>query len=199
MPSSTRRGTPLIELSVDQQALRDVARLLKDEADGKDLRRELTKGLRLAVDKPVKEAQSNILAAPSKGHAGVPLRQSVARSVKPQVSLAGNQVGVKVRQRKTPDVRGFDTAGRQFNKGVFRHPVFDHPPAPQTAQARRRTRRRRELGSYGADKRWTRQTTGSTGWFDKPMLAHREPVKDAVLKIVQDLADTIAARIKARQ
>jgi hypothetical protein len=164
---------PPVVLTVEQDALRAVARVLKDEADGKELRKELTRTLRATANRPIEQAKSSILAGPSKGLTqGQSLRSTVASSIKPVVRLSGNQTGVSIRQTRTPGLRGFRLAGRKFNRPQFRHPV------------------------YGGSA-WVVQQ-GNPEWFDKPMQAARPEAKKDVMRAVQNLSIVIEQRVRAR-
>lgn len=170
--SQAREFAPL-ELSIDQRGLVDVARVLKSEADGKFLRRELIKALKATAGAPIAQAKSGILSAPSRGlHGGQSLRAEVARTIKPVTRLSGRMTGVSIRQAGTPNLRNFKMAGRRFNRGYFRHPVF------------------------GNTEVWVGQT-GKPEWFDGPMRNAAPDFKDDVLRVVQELADTLAARARA--
>lgn len=161
-----------IELSVDQQALADVARVLKSEADGKTLRRELIKTLKATAAGPIGKAKSEMLSTPSRGLGqGASLRSTVAGSIKPVSRLSGQATGVSIRQARTPQLRNFKMAGRRFNRGEFRRPVF------------------------GTD-RYVVQA-GNLEWFDRPMQDAKPDFKNDVTRVVQELADTLAARARA--
>jgi hypothetical protein len=154
--------------------LKDLARALKAEEDGKQLRKDLVKNLREAVDPAVKQAKASVKAMPSKGHAGLQLRRDVARRVGVQVRLGGRTVGVKVRTTATK-VRGFTNAPRLLNtpKG-WRHP------------------------NIGAGRRgqadWVAQRSTRPGWFDDPMRAGEPRYRRAVTRAVEDMANRIARR-----
>lgn len=168
-------GAP-IELTIDQQGLAMVARVLKSEADGKALRRDLIRTLKATAEAPISKARSEMLATPSRGLTqGQSLRATVAKSIKPVSRLSGQATGVSIRQARTPELRNFKMAGRRFNRGDFRHPVF------------------------GTD-RYVVQS-GNLEWFDRPMQDAKPEFKADVLRVVQDLADTLAARarVAARQ
>lgn len=177
-------GAP-IELTVDQQKLAAVARVLKSEADGKKLRRDLMRELKATAAAPIAQAKAGILATPSRGlsnssselslsrglSSGASLRSTVAQSIKPVSRLSGTRTGVSIRQPKTPQLRGFKTAGRRFNRESFRRPVFG------TA-------------------RYVVQI-GNPEWFDRPMQDAKPDFKADVLRVVQELSDTLAARCNA--
>lgn len=169
MPSSSR---PPVELTVDQRALVEVARVLRTQADGKELRKGLVKGLRASAEPAIREAKASILAAPSQGRTvGAPIRQEIAKRIKPVVRTSGSRTGVSIRVGKTSNVRGFNQAARQFNKPQFRHRV------------------------YGGD-RWVVQR-GKPGWFDDPMQARKPEFRDDVVAVVQRMADELAIRAQA--
>lgn len=164
------------ELTVDQQALVAVSRVLKSEADGKTLRRELIRTLKATAEAPIDRAKSEMLATPSQGLTqGQSLRSAVANSIKPVSRLSGQRAGVSIRQAQTPNLRNFKMAGRRFNRGNFRRPVF-------------------------GTTRYVVQA-GNVEWFDRPMQDAQPEFKADVLRVVQDLADTLAARarVAARQ
>lgn len=161
-----------IELSIEQQGLAMVARVLKSEADGKTLRRNLIRELKAAAEEPISKARSEMLATPSRGLTrGASLRSTVAKSIKPVSRLSGQATGVSIRQARTPELRNFKMAGRRFNRGDFRRPVFG------TA-------------------RYVVQS-GNKEWFDRPMQDAKPDFRDDVLRVVQELADTLAARARA--
>lgn len=161
-----------IELSVDQQGLADVARVLRSEADGKTLRRDLMRELKATAAAPIAAAKAEILSGPSQGLTnGQSLRSTVARSIKPTSRLSGQMTGVSIRQARTPELRNFKMAGRRFNRGSFRHPVF-------------------------GTTRYVVQI-GNPEWFDGPMQQAKPEFKADVLRVVQDLADTLAERARA--
>lgn len=163
-------------MTVDQANLAAVARVLKSEADGKTLKRDLMKALKSTAAAPIGQARAEMLATPSKDLGrGMSLRSTVANSIKPQSRLSGGMTGVSIRQARTPQLRNFKMAGRRFNRGDFRRPVF------------------------GTD-RYVVQA-GNREWFDRPMQDAKPEFKADVLRVVQDLTDTLAARasVAARQ
>lgn len=169
-PASGARA-PLV-LSVDQRALADVARLLRSETDGKTLRKELVKTLRATAEPAIRDAKASIQAMPSHGLSqGVPLRQEIAKRIKPVVRTSGARTGVSIRVGRTPNVRGFTHAARRLNKPQFRHKV------------------------YGRDV-WVVQR-GKPGWFDDPIQARKPEFRDDVIAVVQRLAHELAIRAQA--
>lgn len=153
--------------------LGDLARALRREEDGKQLRKDLVRNFREAVKPAVDEAKSSIRSMPSRGHAGLSLRSDVARSVGMQVKTGGRSVGVKVRARGTK-VRGFTNAPRLLNsrKG-WRHPNIG--------------------AGHRGQRDWVAQL-GEPDWFDGPMRSHRTAYRRAAIKAMDDMAQRIARR-----
>lgn len=164
-------GEGSLGLSVEQEPIAAAARALRAEADGRELRRELTRQLRAAMNPIVADARAAARAIPSGGgHAGTPLRPAVARAVRPPVvRLSGKNPNVAIRVGMTPQVRGFRSAPRRLNKASWRHPV------------------------YGNRAVWVRQV-GRPGWFDDTVRGRREEFRDQVLDVVKAMTDRIAAR-----
>lgn len=160
-----------VEFSVHETRLRALGRALREEEDGKTLRKELIKNIRSALKPAADEAKSAIRSMPAGGarHAGMSLRGEVAKKVTIQVRLAGRSVGASVKARKTPAVRGFANAPKRLNRGRWRHPFF------------------------GDRERWYEQV-GRLDWFDGPMRAGRSRYRKAVI----DAMEATARKIKGR-
>ncbi len=164
-------GAPL-DLTVDQANMAAVARALKGEADGKLLRRELVRSLKATTAGPIGEAKAEMLSTPSRGlTSGQSLRSTVANSIKPVSRLSGASTGVSIRQTRTPELRNFKMAGRRFNRASFRRRVF---------------------GSEGFVVQ-----VGNPRWFDDAMQDAKPEFKADVVRVVQELADTLAQRARA--
>lgn len=162
----------MIGLTTDTDDLRDLARALGAEADGKKLRRELTTNIRKALAPAVAEAKSSILSMTSGGlaHDGPPLRAAIARQVKAQARVTGRSAGAKVRVTKKGMPREFAWAARRTNRSKgWRHPV------------------------YGTDT-WVSQT-GKPGWFDDPMQRNRAMYRKAVREAMAQSARRITRRV----
>lgn len=174
MPAPSRRSSNApFELDIDARNLADLAQVLKGEADGKELRKQLGKDLRAAAQPLVTDLRAAIRATPSSGPPhGAPLRQAIAAGINSQVRYTGPRTGVSVRVRR-PTLRGFSGAPRRFNQPSFRHPVF------------------------GDTSTWVTQV-GAPLWFDAVMDRHRDDAKTAVLAAIDAMADQIAARARSR-
>jgi hypothetical protein len=160
-----------VELSVDQQRLQEVARALKQEADGKALRRDLLKTLKAVTEATKQEAHSNLMGIASAGLSeGAPLRSAVASQMKAEARLSGRRTGVGLKVRRKGMPRGFANAPKALNtpKG-WRHRV------------------------YGRDV-WVQQIAVPNEWFDRAARAHQEQAQAGVMEVMEDMAARIAAR-----
>jgi hypothetical protein len=110
--------------------LKAVAKALRKHADGKELRRELTQGIREVLAPAVPAVKAAWLSAPSKGrrHPGRPsLRSLLARSTRMEVRTTGRFAGARVRTdgRKMPDqMRSLPSYAEGIRGRPWRHPVM---------------------------------------------------------------------------
>lgn len=106
-------------------------------------------------------------AALLRAHRSSGLRQAVARTVRTQVSTAGNTASVRIRsdaKRMPADQRQLPQA---MNAGHWRHPVF-------------------------ADReKWVDQTVRPNRWFDEPAETGGTVVREKALDTVEKLLDDI--------
>lgn len=164
-----------VELSVDQQALRVLANALKQEADGKKMRRQLAADLRAALQPALGEIRSGLMAMPTSGAMpteGGPLRTEVLKHLKAEARLSGRSTGARVRMKRRGP-RQFPLAGRRLNrKKGWRHRV------------------------WGRDV-WVHQI-GKPGYFDDPLRENRATYRRAVLKAMNDTAARIARNARTR-
>lgn len=157
------------DLHVTSDDLKALGKAFRQEEEGKRLRKELRDSMRDVLTKPRDEARAAIRAMPSRGHAGVPLRSTVAKKTVIEIRLAGRTTGVRLVSRKTPDLRGFKSAPRWTNRGTWRHPVF------------------------GNRNNWATQK-GPRNWFDGTVLSHGNAYRDAVMDSVVAMRDRLAKR-----
>lgn len=172
-PVSSSRSAS-ITLDVDQQALVRVAGAMRKEADGKDLRKDLIKSTKAALQPAVGELRGAILAMPSHGdpRKGPPLRQTIAARVRTEVKLSGRAPGARVKVGKTKSLRGFANAPMRTNRrSSWRHPVFNSGV-------------------------WVSQT-GKPGWFDDTVMYRRQQYRRAVLDVVEEMARRVASRSRS--
>lgn len=160
-----------VELSVEQEGLQALSRALKAEADGKKLRRDLSKNLRQVMEPIKEEARSNLLGIASAGlNQGEPLRQAVADQMKAEARLSGKSAGARLRVRRRGMPRGFSNAPKALNNPQgWRHRV------------------------YGRDT-WVQQVAVPNEWFDRAHRAHHEEARDAALQAMEDMAARISSK-----
>lgn len=165
-----------VELTVDQQALQKLGRALKEEADGKKLRRDLLKSMRQSVEPLKQEVTSNLLSLADTSPAdGVPpLRSVVKTKIKAEARLSGRYTGARLKVGRKGMPREFDNAARRLNarKG-WRHPVF-------------------------GTKTWVKQRAQPKEWFDSATRdrANREQVREDVIEVMNNMAERIARKTK---
>lgn len=162
-----------VVLDVDQKAFVRVAGQMRREADGKELRKQLMKETKAALEPAASEVRGAILAMPTGGdpRKGPPLRQAIAAKVKVEVRLSGRSPGARIKVRKVKLARGFANAPMRTNRRAgWRHPVFGGG--------------------------WAHQT-GKPGWFDDTLKQDREKYRRAVLDAVEEMARRVASRMRS--
>lgn len=118
----------------DTGDLRRLSKNLRQAADGKELRKELTNGLRAELLPVATAVEAAYASAPSRGHATSSrarqaqpsLRTLLARATQVQVRIGGRdpRVGVAVKGKRMPS--GMRALPRYWEgtKPRWRHPVF---------------------------------------------------------------------------
>ena len=141
--------------------LKAVAKRIRTAANPKQVRKDLTKGLKEGAKPAAVLVKSAALALPAKGPKSTGLRKKMARVTNVQVRTGGNSAGVRVRLSRA---RMGDQAGmaRVTNKGRWRHPV------------------------YGDTKVWVTQTS-RRGWFDDANRRAAPQVRRAVKQVIDDI------------
>ncbi|MFF5977175.1 hypothetical protein ACFY7C_37385 [Streptomyces sp. NPDC012769] len=166
-------GLPF-ELGVDaHEGLAALARAIRAEEDGKELRRELAKNMRTSLLPAAAMAKSGIMSMASAGPGTSPaLRSSIARKIRPEVKLGGRWTGARIKAFKTKNVRGFPNAPKRTNRPRgWRHLVYGRPDT------------------------WVTQY-GKTKWFDHAMDGVEPNAREAVERAMEDMAARLAARIR---
>jgi hypothetical protein len=116
----------------DAGDLKQLNRQLREVADGKQLRKELTGAIRTVLNPVKTEVQAAYRAGPSgRGKArrkGGSLRGALAKATKVEVRTTGKMAGARVRVdgRKMPPGMGSLPAMYEGEKR-WRHPVFGNP------------------------------------------------------------------------
>lgn len=155
--------------TVEQEAMKAVAKALRGEADGKQLRKDLVAEIKQGL-LPLREVvRGSILAMPGGlPHEGQPLRQTVAEKVVIEVRTGGRATGAGIKAKRKGMPRGFEHAPRRLNANKFRHPVFG--------------------GEVWVDQ------IGKPRWFDDPIRQHRGEYRKVVAATLAAMARRIAAR-----
>lgn len=154
-----------------ERRLYELGRALRSVEDGKEIRRDLTKAARGALNPTRTAARQAVKAMPSKGHAGPKLRQAVAAKVMVQIKLAGKFPGAMLRSKKTPKLRGFRNAPKRLNaRNGWKHPSF----GDSTAMVRQQ---------------------GKPGWFDDTVKRDRGKHRRAMLGVIKAHEKRIRGRL----
>lgn len=143
---------------------------MKEASNGKVLKRELSKKLRQQLRPLVLEQRAAVLRLPSKGHQGQSMRQMVARKTVGSTRWGGANTGVSVIQRARGMPRGFQMAGRMFNRAEGWNP-----------------------STLGGET--VHQQMSPSGWFDETAKARRPEIAHAVRQALEDAADKIARSV----
>ena len=161
---------PPFELRATHEGLDALARALKAEEDGKQLRKELAQNLRNALKPGADQAKSSIMGMISLNGSQPALRSAIAKKIRPEVKLGGRWTGARVKAFKTKNVRGFPNAPKRTNSARgWRHPVFGNTDV------------------------WVQQR-GKLEWFDKAFRGREGIYKQAVHDAMEDMARRIADR-----
>lgn len=161
---------PPFEVTVTHEGLDALVRAIRAEQDGKQLRKELAKGMREALKPAAVQAKSGIMAMSSAGPSTAPgLRSAIARKIRPEVKLGGNWSGARVKAFKTRNIRGFANAPKRTNRASgWRHLTYGREP-------------------------WVQQH-GKTLWFDHAMEGDTNRYTQAVHEAMENMARRIADR-----
>lgn len=106
-----------------QVVMRHLKKAMGTGADGKAMKRELSKQLRKTMDPLLARMRQNVLGLPSKGQSkGQSMRQAIAKQLKATTRWSGDNTGVSVIQKARGMPRNFRMAGRMFNREEGWHP-----------------------------------------------------------------------------
>jgi BMFP domain-containing protein YqiC len=142
--------------------LKTLAKKIRKSADAKQVRKDLTKGLKDGTKPALVLVKAAALALPDKpGNKSTGVRRKMARVANVQVRASGNSAGVRVRLSRS---RMGDHAAmaRVTNDGKWRHPV------------------------YGNANVWVRQYS-RRGWFDDANRRAASQVRKAVKQVIDDI------------
>jgi hypothetical protein len=183
----------------DAGDLKAIAKQLREQADGKQLRKELTGGMREALQPLVPVVRAAYLAGPSKGlpktRSRKPfgsLRALLAKSVRVEVRTTGKLAGVRIRAdgRRMPS--GMRALPRYWEgptvfgwAGRWRHPVF--PDADRRHRFTDRTR------TSVTEVPWVQQESHPT--FYRTL----EPYQPQADRKVQQVLDDVRRELERRR
>lgn len=169
----------MIRVSVDQKKFTELIARLDEEVDGKRLKRELARNLRIAVRPAVEKVKAGAMeikrgtsdaTRPSKKNpvedSAVSLGAAIARGIGVSVRTRNKSASVTIRAKKAGMPRGFINAPKRINAKSFRHPVY---------------------GRGG----WAVQV-GKPGFFDDPLSHGRREYREACIRAMKDMANRIA-------
>ncbi|MFD7860978.1 hypothetical protein [Streptomyces sp. NPDC059783] len=163
---------PPFDIRVTHEGLDALVRAIRQEADGKALRKDLARNMRDALRPGAAMARANIMAMPSAGtNAAAGLRAGIAKKIRPEVKLGGRWTGARVKAFKTPGLRGFANAAKRTNRrdGGWRTLTWGREP-------------------------WRTQT-GKRQWFDESF-NDADAYRAAVHEAMNDMARRLAARAR---
>ncbi|MFI5755621.1 hypothetical protein [Streptomyces sp. NPDC051569] len=166
-------GGPPFDLTVTHEGLDALVWAIRQEEDGKALRKDLAKTMREALKPGAVRAKSGIMAMSSAGFStGPSLRSAIAKKIRPEVKLGGRWTGARVKAFKTPGIRGFTNAPKRTNRrnGGWRTLTYGHEP-------------------------WRTQT-GKRQWFDDAFENDADQYRQAVHTAMEDMARRIASRAR---
>jgi len=120
---------------LDSKDLKALNKAFKNVADGKELRKEFTTGLRNVLKPLVPEVRAAFKASPSMGHGGMShaqanradLRALLAKATRVEVKLTGKQAGARIRvdgRRMPSGLRGLPKAWEAEAGARWRHPTW---------------------------------------------------------------------------
>lgn len=144
---------------------------MKEAADGKVMKRELSKRLRTLMRPTEQRMRQKVLGLPSKGHTGASMRQAIARQTKAATRWSGRNLGVSVIQRARAMPRNFQFAGRAFNRAEGWNPQ-----------------------SLGGEV--VHQQIRPTAWFDGETAGIRPQAQREIVAALNDAAATMARKAK---
>jgi hypothetical protein len=159
-------------VTVHSTDLDNLVRALREQADGRELRKELARNMREALKPAAAEAKNAIQGMPSSGaaHGGPGLRQQIAKKIRPEVRLTGRSTGARVKARKLPaNIRNFANAPKRTQQATWRTQTFGN-------------------GEW-------REQQGKLDWFDNSMNDKAPEYKQAAVEAMADMAQRIVNRI----
>lgn len=154
-----------------RRAMQLLGKTLASSKTGKVVKRELSKKLRGLAQPLVEKRKSAVRKIRSKGHEGPSLRQAIAKQTKAATRWSGNSAGLSIAQKARGMPRGFDQAGRAFNRAEGWNPT-----------------------SLGGEVH--HQEVRPVEWFDSTNAADGPKVRQEVVEALEEVAGTLAGEIR---
>ncbi|KJS60656.1 hypothetical protein [Streptomyces rubellomurinus] len=164
-------GQNPVDVAVTFEGFDALTAALRGEEDGKQLRKELAKGMRDALKPAAEQAKSGIMAMAATTTAAPALRSAIAKKIRPEVKLGGRWTGARVKARKIPGVRNF-------------------------ANAAKRTQRAAGWRTQSWGRGAWRVQHGKVNWFDRAMEPNAAAYRQAVADAMEAMAQRIASRTR---
>lgn len=163
----------MIELSIDQQrqGLTALSKAIAEESDGKALKRDFAKRLREVIQPIRAQVIRRLMQTGGSSHPGPGMREAIARQVRAGVRFSGRDTGVNLVQRARGMPRGFNMAGRAFNRAEGWTPTA--------------------LGGVQVH-----QLATPTEWFDQPTKDSVDEARRAAAEVMEDMARRLAERAR---
>jgi hypothetical protein len=162
------RGFHGVELLTNTEKLTKLGRLMRTVGNGAELKKDLIKALRVAVEPGVQDVKAKLSGLPS-SEARPSLGGYLRARVRTQVRLTGDRAGVRVRIQQTPALRDFKLAAKRLNQQSWR---------------------RKNLAGN-----WTEQVSPIPGYFDETLYGRRDEYRAAVMLVINRFARRIGERL----
>ncbi|MFE4397209.1 MULTISPECIES: hypothetical protein [Streptomycetaceae] len=160
-----------VDVSVSFEGIDALTAALRAEEDGKQLRKDLAKGMRDALKPAAEQAKSGIMSMAAASTAAPALRSAIAKKIRPEVKLGGRWTGARVKSRKIQGIRNFANAPKRTQRAAgWRTQTFGR----------------------GA---W-RVQHGKVQWFDRAMQPNSATYRQAVADAMDAMARRIADRAR---
>lgn len=160
----------MIDMETDiKQKMAGLRHAMAAGADGKVMKRQLSKRLRGIMLPTEQRMKARVLSLPSKGHKGPSMRQAIAKQTKAATRWSGKDIGVNIVQRSRAMPRDFRMAGRAFNREQGWNPT--------------------NLGGIQEH-----QQIRPAAWFDSQTVGIRPDAQRAMLHALNETAVILAAR-----
>jgi hypothetical protein len=158
-----------VRIEPDLKSFARVVAALRAEADGKQLRKDFVREMRMVAQPALSAARAAILSMDSHSEVVPGLRATIARKTTVSVRTTGKRQGVSIRTSKSGMPRGFENAPRNTNRPFWRHKVFGNP------------------------EKWVTQV-GKPQWFDGSV----RPFLPAARRGAKEALEAVARRIDER-